>query len=155
MISLLCGLLFRLGGWGKGTNMFPCIPLTCGGNKWFRWIGIGLLISLYTGNWWHTAAYFVATNVFGYGETHPLTKIFGRFNWFISGFMFGLAALSWGNALWCAICFYILMYLSNHGIPTSSKKGANDWLVSGKYKKLSHSFVEFGIGALGTLCFLI
>ena len=148
MISIISGILFRLGGCGQNDRLFPFLqPPTPFANKWWRW-GMGLLIALYTGNPIYILTYFVAVNVFGYGESHPLTKLFGRFNWFISGFMFGLASLSLLNGAVMGCVFYLLMVLSNEGIPSRYYWGVSYW-------KLDHAYLEFLTGFSGTLIFLI
>lgn len=130
IVALLCAIFFRLGGVGTNDRfLFFLPPPTRMGNKWFRWLGIGLLISAVTGNWLYIPAYFVATNVIGYGESHPITKVVGKYtSWVIYGLCFGLASFSILNAFISSVVFFALMYLSNKGI-----KG---W-------KLDHSIVEF------------
>ena len=147
LIPIVAAILYRLGGWDKG-------------NKWFRWIGIGLFIAFVYQSWWFVLTYFIATNVFSYGEKHPLTQLFGDFNWFISGFMFGLASFSWGNAVWSGCVMYILMHLSNEGIRL---KGcwwyeADPFITHAAHDSevflLDHKWVEICIGFFGTLFYL-
>lgn len=125
LIPIISSALYRLGGWHKG-------------NKWFRW-GMGIPIALITWNFWYILTYLIATNVFSYGENHPITKVIGKANWFVSGFMFGLASLNITNALWSGCVMVMLMWLSNEGY---------------EGKKLDHKFVELGLGFLGTLIFV-
>ena len=149
LIPVIGCLSYRLGGWGKYGYLF----LPFANPKLWRWL-MGIPIALITGNWWYALTYFIATNVFSYGENHPLTRLLGRFNWLISGFMLGFSSLSWINALVSSVSFYILMHLSNTGIPINSEKGANDWLISNNFWKLDHKYVELGIGLITTLIFL-
>ena len=114
---ILCSILNRAGGWGKGDPFLAYCPvlkdIKWGGNKWFRWLGIGLVVSIFTQNWWHLPAYFLPTWVFGYGQNHPLTKLLGRINWYIYGFMFGLASFNITFAVWTGFIFYVLMKMEN------------------------------------------
>jgi len=148
LIPFISAILFRLGGWGQ----WPFLWLPWANPKLWRWIGIGLLISVIFGTLWPLIAYFIATNVFSYGDNHPLTKLFGRFNWFISGFMFGLASLAVLTPLLAllqgllgGVSFYALMKLSNDGIKYNT---GITWY-------LDHKYVEIiGGGLCGTLLYL-
>lgn len=148
LIPLISSVIYRLGGWGKFGFLF--IPIAS--PKLWRWF-IGIPIALITGNWIYVFTYCIATNVFSYGEKHPLTEIFGRFNWFISGFMFGLASLSWGNAVLSGCVMYTLMSLSNEGIRYQGYWWQN--ADEGKVWYLDHKWVEIGIGLCGTLIYMV
>jgi hypothetical protein len=156
LIPIICALLYRFGGWGDGDRFLywwkhPILPK----NKVVQFIikrgrdvGIGLIISLVTGNWWHLPAYYIAVRGFPYGENNWLS-IFGQARWFISGVMFGIASFNWGNAIWCGVCMYSLMYLSNIGI----SKGF--WWKKEDYWVLDHSILEMLFGCLATLFFVL
>jgi hypothetical protein len=88
----------------------------------------------------------LATNALGYGENHPLRKWFGKYyQWAIYGFMFGLASfpvlgyLSILQACICSAVTFTLPYWSNEGLYG---------------KKLSHPYVELGIGLSGTILYV-
>ena len=108
LIPFISGFCFRLGGVGKDDRFLPFMkPPTPWANKWWRW-GMGLPISLIlfmTGHGFSSFIYiptlFIATNVFAYGESAWMAKIFGWWRWPIYGCVLGFAAsLSWGIALW-------------------------------------------------------
>ena len=94
-------------------------------NKWFRW-AMGIPIALMTNNniLFVFLTYFIATNLFSYGENMWTTKLLGKWASFVlSGFMFGLASVSvlrWElcllQAFLGAIFFSILKYLDDNEI---------------------------------------
>jgi len=151
IIPFCSSILFRLDGWGKGDKFLVCLPNWTpkwGGINYSRLI-IGIPIALITGNWWFALTYFLMGLIFGYGEHHPITQLLGRgITSFIYGFMFGLASLSLGNAIWCGFLFWILMYFSNVGLP---KK---EWWRETDYWYLDWSIVEISFGFLGTIFYL-
>ena len=146
-IPFLSALFFRLGGVGETGRFLPFMKPGCKMAGWLPWRGIGipLMIGLLTWNWVYIVTYFLALNLFSYGENYWIRKIFGKYPcWIIYGFMFGIASLNWVNGIASAAIFTILMHLSNAGIPIGNDK---HWY-------LDHSFCELGIGFLGTLIYL-
>lgn len=131
--------LFRLGGWGK-------YPFFCMNAKYWRWWGMGIVVSLFYWTPIPFIAYWLSTSV-PYGDNSWLKKIVGRdANWMIYGFLFGfssLSVLSLGfssiGGLLTGISFWGLMKLSNDGI--------GEW-------KLDHKYVELGTGAVGAVMYL-
>ena len=94
--------------------------------------------------------YVLAGNV-PYGENSWLSDLFGRhITWLIYGFMFGVASLSWGNAVWCAVVFYILMHFSNIGYNMGNWR---EWKEEDIWK-LDHACLEVAFGVLGTVFYL-
>lgn len=69
---------------------------------------MGVPIALVMWDWRYIVTYFIATNVFVYGESSWTAKLFGHFRWFVSGFALGAASLSLPNAAWCGILFLAL-----------------------------------------------
>ena len=115
--------------------LIPFISSICyliGGQGWkiARWL-IGLpifIIAIICGYPWYSIfavlTYFIATNVFSYGDNMWTTKLLGKWASFVlSGFMFGLASVSvlrWElcllQAFLGAIFFSILKYLDDNEI---------------------------------------
>ena len=119
LIPILSGVLYRLGGSEHG-------------NKWYRWL-LGLPIAIITHNWWYLVTYFVATNMFSYGDNSLPSKILGRKGArVLHGLTFGLASLHPIYALWTAAVFYILFEIAEHNV-------------------IDNKYAEFGRGCLGTL----
>ena len=91
-IPIIASTLYWLGG----RDQMP-VPFN---QKLFRWIGVGCwlaICSLFNGmGLWSfllPLTYFVATNVMGYGETHPLRKLLGKdIQWICYGFVLGFAS---------------------------------------------------------------
>lgn len=164
MIPILSALCFRLGGCGKDDRLFPFMnPPTPYANKWWRWIGIGIVCGLL---YWKgliplcltLGSYFLVTNACPYGESSWLRKLLGRDGcWLAYGFLFGIASfalLGWVSLLQALIgsgAFYGLMKLSNDGLVLDVDG------VNGIEKRwyLDQCWVEAGIGLAGTICYLI
>lgn len=152
-IPIVAAMLFRLGGVGRDDGFSPGFPpRTPMAHKAWRWcmgIFIGGISAILMKSFWPLlciVTYFVATNVFSYGENHPFRRWFGRdISWVIYGSAFGLASapaigiLSIAQGIVGAASFWGLMKLSNDGI--------DGWA-------LNHCYVELIFGALGTVCFL-
>lgn len=143
-IPIISSVLFWLGGRDQMS-----VPWN---QKLFRWlmgIPIGIISAIIVHSWlplFGIITYFLATNVMGYGENHPLRKWFGKdIQWILYGFFFGLASLfslSWYailQAVLSASCSWVLLKWSNDGF---------------KCNKLNHNFVEIGIGLLGTIGYI-
>ena len=158
-LPFLCAILFRLGGVGKDGRFLPFMEEGCSiAHKLWRSIGIGLVIALFNWNWIYAVTYIVAINAFSYGDNYWIRKKFGAYAcWLIYGFMLGLASLSFRNAAWIALCFTVLMHLSNTGIPvdTDTDPSIDNFLVSEHTWKLDHAYVELGIGFLATIIYWI
>jgi len=140
IILLVSSVLYRLDGWGKDDRFLPFL-------KWPQWGGvnytrylIGVFIWAVTMNPIYILTYAIAVS-FPYGENSFLRKLGNNFCWAFVGFVFGLASLSWGNAVFCGALFWFLMSWSN-----------NQTLAS--ENRLNHSWVEFLFGGLGTLIHL-
>jgi hypothetical protein len=116
---------------GKDDRFLPFMkPPTPWAWKWWRW-GMGIPIALVTHNWWYIITYFIATNVFVYGENSWLAKLFGEGRWFVSGCALGLASLDPMNGLWCGFV-----------------------MVTLKFFDIDQAYLEFLMGSLSTLVFL-
>lgn len=149
MISILCGILFRLGGVGRNDRFMPFLsPPTNIAHKLWRWLGIGLVIALYTQNPLYIATYYISTNIFGYGERHPLKLWLGNYAWYLYGFMFGLASFSIINAFIMGSVFYYLMMWSNYGLFPRHNLDLFDMTKQGW--KLDHAYVEIIGGTVMT-----
>ena len=97
---LLCGILYRLDGWGKGDGFLPIPPfnkLRMGGINYARYAIIPIVF-LITHNYWHIATYLIAVSI-PYGEKHWWMQ-YGLLSWFGIGLIWGAASLSWGVSLW-------------------------------------------------------
>ena len=141
LIQLLSAILWRADGWGRYDSFLPFFPfnkLKCGGINYSRY-AIGFVIAWFTRNPWYILTYAIAVSI-PYGEGSWIPE---KVRWLICGFMFGIASLSWGNAIFCSLLFFFLMCLSNEGIVSCH----NEWY-------LDHSLVEFCFGGLGTMIFL-
>lgn len=115
LLLLLSGVLYRLDGWGKPDGFLSFYPfnlIKTGGINYTRAL-LGVPVYLITHNPWHLFTYFIAGLVLGYGDNNFLTKIFGRFAWFLYGVGFGLASLQPLYAIWTGIMFYLLMKAEN------------------------------------------
>lgn len=156
IIPIICGLLFWLGG-REQMN----IPFN---QKLFRWIGIGLWIALCTFSWTLiplciVIAYFLSTNIIGYGESHILRKWFGKdTQWIIYGFFFGLSSC-FGLYLLCLfqtiisiISVYTLLKWSNDGFQSLPYIGNKIPKLYGN--KINQELVEFLIGFFGTILYI-
>lgn len=102
---LICGILFRLDGWGKGDGFLPIRPfdkLRMGGFNYARYL-IAAMVFLVSNNPWHLLTYTIASSI-PYGEKHWWMK-YGIVSWFLIGTMWGAASLHIGMMLWmgCAI----------------------------------------------------
>lgn len=93
---------------------------------WKGWLVYGLV----------TGIYFLATNLFGYGDKTPILKYLPQnVKHFVSGVVFGLASfplLGWWallQALISGVVFYLI-----------------------EVKKVNNPWAEFGRGFFGTLC---
>ena len=120
-------------------------------NKWFRWLGIGLLIGAFYAITRHSLypllaiiTYFIALNAFSYGENSWTTKIFGKWaSMAISGLAMGLASIVVLGAFWGIIqgivgmvSFLILKYLDDKDI-------------------VKNPFQELGRGFFGTIMYWV
>ena len=162
LIPVLIAFMFRMGGKGYGDTFVPKWEWSRTWPKWFhdklwRRIGIGIAISAITGNIWYLPGYMIALWVFCYGDTSCWVRKYTwkHITWFIFGFAFGIASWSAWNGVFSGLVFMSLMHLSNEGNAINSSPGANDWLVSGKYWLLDHSYVEVGIGFFATIIFAL
>lgn len=121
IIPIVSALLFRAGG----AEQWKWCPIN---QKLWRWL-MGIAIGVLFWKGWVIYAlcigsYFVATNLFGYGEKTPILKYLPQnIKHFMSGFMFGLA--SWPlvgiAALWQAVASGIVFYI------IEIKKTQNPW----------------------------
>lgn len=131
------------------------IPFACSGlyilggqvNKLFRWLGIGILVGSFYAWTRHTplpllsiVSYYIATNVFSYGDNAPMTKIFGRWiSMALAGLTYGLASIFVVGWIWALIqgivamvCFLVIKYYDDKGT-------------------IHNPFVELARGFLGTV----
>ena len=134
LIPLICGILYRLDGWGKGDSFLPCWPFTrpswrIGGINYARY-AIGPVIALITLNWAYILTYSIAVSI-PYGENGWFERIFGPVKWLLMGIAFGMASLSYANAVWLGLIAF----------------GA-------KFFDVDHAWWEFGMGFLGTIYFV-
>ena len=133
LIPILSALLFRMGG----MDQWKWCPIN---KKCWRW-GMGLVIGVM---WWKgwliygivTGTYFVAKNVFGYGDKTPILKYLPQnVKHLVSGVVFGLASfplLGWWailQSLISGVAFYVI-----------------------EVKRIDNPWAEFGRGFLGTIC---
>ena len=139
ILPFLTSIFFRLGGTGKDGRFLPHMAQGCPlADKRWRTLGICLLVGLFRWNWMYIATYFLALNLFSYGDNYWIRKVFGRnICWFIYGFMLGLASLSWINAIFGGIFFLVIMIASNDGYQTEPM---------GMTKYLDHAYVELSTG---------
>src|SRR5574343_1406173 len=117
LIPIICAILFWLGGRDQMKVPFN--------QKLFRWVGIGLFMGMLQpliAGIYTAVAYFVATNVIGYGEKHPLRKWLGKdFQFVTYGFCFGTASLFALGLFWvpqailAALCSWLALKWSNDG----------------------------------------
>jgi len=134
-IPIIAALLFRAGG----SDQWKWCPLN---QKIWRW-SMGAVIGLLAWHGWiawalTAMAYFIATNVFGYGDKSPILKYLPQnMKHLASGVIFGLASfpiIGWWALIQAAISgvvFYIV-----------------------EVKKVNNPWAEFCRGAGGTICFL-
>ena len=143
LIPIISAIAYRTDGWGRRDTFLPIYPFNLlprvGGINYTRCC-VGILPAILFHNLWFIPAYIIA-GLIPYGENSPLQKYpFNKdFNWFFYGYIWGLASLSFGNALFCSLLFWFLMQWSNYGI--------------GKKYKLDHAYLEFMFGGLSTLIF--
>jgi len=82
---------------------------------------MGLPIAIITGQWLYILTYYLATAVTVYGDNSPISKLLGvKAARIIHGFAFGMASLRPLYGLWCAVVFYIIFELADHGIIDNS-----------------------------------
>ena len=121
LIPPVAGILFRVGG----TDQWKWCPLNQKLWRWLMGIVIGLL--LWKGYILYSitiASYFLATNLFGYGDKTPILKYLPKpLRFFVSGLMFGLASIpliGWRIGLvqgfFGGFTFLALMYLDDADI---------------------------------------
>ena len=152
MLQLLSAILYRLDGWGAGDRFLPFLRWPLWGGINYSRYAIGAIVALFTNCWWYTFTYALAVSL-PYGEKSWLRELFDdHWCWFIVGFAYGLASLSWGNAVFCGFLFLSLMHLSNVGIHHSEpwwreRVPENTWW-------LDHAWCEFIFGGLGVMIFL-
>ena len=109
---------------------FICSALYLVGGQWWkagRWLmGIPIFfIAIFNGHIWYSVfailTYFIATNVFSYGDKMWTSRIFGRWvSMGLSGLAFGLASIVVLGAFWGMIqgiigmtSFLVLKYLDD------------------------------------------
>lgn len=163
LIPFISSFCFRSGGVGKDDSFCPPFkPPTPWANKWWRW-GMGLPIAILTQCWLLIPAYFIATNVFVYGDKSWLNFLGRDLKWLTYGFVFGACSffcLPFGygliQSLLGAVSFWALMSLSNKGL-------SMDWfgeLTKNDYWRkrvwyLNHCFVELGFGFIGVIMYVL
>lgn len=156
IIPLLSSFLFRLGGWGKGSDGdyafgFRTVFGLTEGNKWFRWLmglPIGILYAILLSSWTPLlciATYWIVTSALSYGDNSWLSKRLPKdIVWLVYGAAFGLASfpvlglLALLQAFIGAGTFWFLMNWSNHGFNGG---------------KLDQKYVELAFGFLGTILY--
>jgi hypothetical protein len=142
IIPIVSAIMFWLGGRDQMKVPFN--------QKLFRWLGIGILIAIvgiFSGYGWVSLlsilTYFLATNVLSWGEKHWLRKLVGKYwQWVIYGFCLGLAS------------FPVLGYwaILQGLVSAGACLGLMTWSNDGYHgHKLSHPYVELGIGFIGTI----
>lgn len=97
---ILCGILYRLDGWGQNDTLLPFWPfnkLKFGGVNYARY-AIAPVVFACTHNPLHLLSYTIAVSI-PYGEKH-WWMWYGSVSWFGIGLILGLASLSWGVGLW-------------------------------------------------------
>jgi len=131
-LPIIAGVLGRLDGFGGLPDRF--LPLGIF-NKWpkkginyTRYL-IGLFIWVYTMNWIYILTYALAVSV-PYGEKHWWMKA-GLVSWFGIGLIYGIASLSWANALFCGML-----------------------LVAFKFYDMDQAWLELSFYGLGVLYFI-
>ena len=140
LIPIVAALLFRAGG----TDQWPWCSIN---QKLWRWL-MGLVIGALLWKGWVAyglcvAGYFIATNVFSYGEKSPILKYLPKWARFaVSGLAYGLAGfallglnLAIIQGIVGAVAYLVLMVLDDKEI------------VKNPYQELLR-------GALGTIMFL-
>lgn len=156
LLPVICAYLYWLGGREQ-----MAVPFN---QKLFRQVGIGLAVALLCSLSLPLAvltcfAYFIATNVFTYGENNPIRKWFGKdIQWIICGFAFGfsslfaLGLLSVGQSILSAVSSYVLLKWSNDGFESLPYIGDKFPMLYGN--KLNQQYVELGIGLFGTILYV-
>jgi hypothetical protein len=121
IVPFAASFLYRAGG----TVQWPWCPIN---QKLWRWLMggiIGLLIWKASFIYIATiASYFIATNIFSYGEKSPILKHLSKpLRFLVSGLMFGLASipliglqLGLLQGLFSSCAFLVLMYLDDTNI---------------------------------------
>lgn len=120
LIPIISAILFRLGG----SDQVKWIPFNMKLFRWLMGIAIGLLLwkglILYSCT---VAAYFLATNLFAYGDNTPILKYLPKpWKFAVSGFMFGLSSvflIGWlaiAQAVVSALAFVVIMELDDTDI---------------------------------------
>ena len=96
---------------------------------------MGIPIALLTGQWWYILTYYIATAVFVYGDNSPISKVVGvKIARLLHGLAFVMASLQPLYGVWCAVIFYILFEIADHGV-------------------IDNKYAEIGRGFAGTLIF--
>ena len=141
---LIAAFLFRAGG----SDQWPWAKFVINGKtiyfnqklwRWFMGVPIGLIL-------WHgffaflltVGAYFLATNLFGYGDKTPILKYLPQnVKHAVSGVIFGLAS------------FLLIGWLA---ILQAAISGVAFYLV--ETKKLDNPWAEWARGFFGTILFI-
>lgn len=156
ILPIIVSILYWLGGREQ-----MAIPFN---QKLFRQVAIGLAVALFSAvGFFPTVltcfAYFIATNVFTYGENNPIRKWFGKdIQWLICGFAFGFASLfslgllCVGQSVLSAVSSYVLLKWSNDGFESLPYIGDKFPMLYGN--KLNQQYVELGIGLFGTILYV-
>ena len=142
LIPIVSALLFRAGGmdqWQWAKIPFTKIFISQKLWRWFMGAVIGLLLWKGLVAYAITiACYFIATNLFGYGDKTPILKYLPQnIKHLMSGVMFGLASfplIGW----WC--------------LAQAAISGAMFYLV--ETRKINNPYAEFLRGGVGT-CLLV
>ena len=153
LIPFASAILFRLGGVGGDDRFLPFMkPPTPIAAKVWRWLGIGIMLALIYKSLWPIATYFIATNVFAYGEKSWMRKIMPKhWAWYIYGLVFGLASFPVLGA------FAIIQGAIAGTIFLALMQWSNDGYQKPGYPKtyLDHAYVEIGIGFFGMVMYLL
>lgn len=135
LIPFISAFLFRAGG----SDQWKWCPLN---QKLWRWL-MGSVIGLLLWKGWVAygltiGTYFLATNLFGYGDKTPILKYLPQnIKHLVSGMIFGLASfplLGW----WCLLQMVI--------------SGVSFYFI--ETKKINNPWAELLRGGLGTVCLL-